>query len=232
MSSRRTSLRGPALGPEKVRREGLFFFPTRRWEAKVLAIKARVVSKHTCARARVAHGWRWLAVLALLGSALSSYAGDSKMSLDPAVPASAPHGAEQRIVALVRDWFAALEVEPLESPALDGFLAEPFFELLLIGASVRSLGEFEAWRSHLSATHRQRVYRIDSIHVEPAGENTYRARFEFERRAVDDGGFPHIAHREHTWLVRDVPGEAPVILRIDERPLLAFPGTGPQIVCY
>ncbi|MBW1884306.1 MAG: hypothetical protein JRJ58_12300 [Deltaproteobacteria bacterium] len=49
---------------------------------------------------------------------------------------------------------------------------------------------------------------------------------------MDDEGLPHIARREHVWLVRNVPGAAPVVLRIDERPLLAFPGTGPQIVCY
>lgn len=183
-------------------------------------------------RVRTATGWRWLAVLALLGSMLPSCAMNSSASLDVAVPVSAPDAAEQRIDSLIHDWFAVLEGGTLESRNLDGFMAEPSFELSLMGTSIRSLAELEAWRSDLLSTRFQLVYRVDSISVESVGEDLHRARFEFERRAVDSGGTPHIARSEHTWLVRGVPGRAPVIVRIDERPLLAFPGTGPQIVCY
>jgi hypothetical protein len=70
------------------------------------------------------------------------------------------------------------------------------------------------------------------IHVVPVAGDVHRARFEFDRRAIDTSGAPHIARREHTWLVRRTKNDPPVILQIDERPLLAFPGTGPQIVCY
>lgn len=171
-------------------------------------------------------------MLALLGSVLPSCAMNSSASLDVAVPASTPDGAKQRIDSLVHDWFAVLEGATLESRNLAGFMAEPSFELSLIGTSIRSLAELEAWRSDLLSTRFQLVYRIDSISVESVGEDLHRARFEFERRAVDSGGTPHIARREHSWLVRDVPGKAPVIVRIDERLLLAFSGTGPQIICY
>ncbi len=149
-----------------------------------------------------------------------------------AASASARPGAEQRVDSLVHDWFALLEGATLESGSLDGFVAEPTFELSLIGASIRTLVELEAWRSNLRLSHPQLEYRIDSIDVQPVREDLHRARFEFERQAVDEGGISHIARREHAWLVRDVPGETPVILRIDERPLLAFQGTGPQIICY
>jgi hypothetical protein len=41
-----------------------------------------------------------------------------------------------------------------------------------------------------------------------------------------------VARREHTWIVRSAANATPVILRMEERPLLFFSGTGPQIVCY
>lgn len=146
--------------------------------------------------------------------------------------ATARPGEVQRVDSLVHDWFALLEGGTLESRDLGSFVAELSFELSLIDASIRSLGELEAWRSKLSLTHLQLEYRIASIDVQTVGDDLRLARFEFERRAVDDEGIPHIARREHAWLVRDVSGEAPVILRIDERPLLAFRGTGPQVICY
>jgi len=172
---------------------------------------------------------KWIVVLAFLASLAQSCTANSRANLQPDMAASAP--AEQRIVSLVHGWFAALEGGTLESHALDDFMAEPSFELSLIGGDVESLTELEAWRAKLSSTHLELGYQIGSVDVEPVGEDLHRARFEFERRAVDDEGLPHIARREHVWLVRNVPGEAPVVLRIDERPLLAFPGTGPQIVC-
>jgi len=170
------------------------------------------------------------AALVLLGLVLTSCAANSSASLEPNATASA--AAERRIVPLIHEWFTALEGRALESHTLGRFMAQPSFELSLIGGPVRSLAELEAWRANLHSTHLELVYRIGSVDVETAGKDLYLARFEFERRATDEIGIPHIARREHTWLVRNVPGETPGILRIDERPLLAFPGTGPQIVCY
>ncbi len=140
---------------------------------------------------------------------------------------------EQRIVALVRDWFAVLESEDPEAGKLERFLARSSFELSLVGEeTLETPVELEAWRANLHSTHPRLEYRLDPIAVELVDSGLFRAHFELERRAVDSEGIPHIARREHDWLVRDVPGGAPVILRIDERPLLAFPGTGPQVVCY
>jgi len=132
---------------------------------------------------------------------------------------------------MVHDWFVLLEGQTLESSTLDDFLARPDFEFSLAEGTVRSPSEFRAWLSKLRSTYPQIEYRVDAIRVDSVGEGLYQARFEFDRRALDEAGAPHIARRKHIWLVRDFPGEAPVILKIDERPLLPFPGTGPQIIC-
>ena len=85
-------------------------------------------------------GWG-VAMPMLLGSVLTSCAVNSSASLDPAAAASAPHGAEQRIdIAGSRLVCRARREGTLESRNLDAFMAEPSFELSLIGESIRSLG--------------------------------------------------------------------------------------------
>jgi len=169
-------------------------------------------------------------VLALLGSLLLGCATNSSASLDSTIPTGGD--AEQRIASLVHDWFAVLEEERAEPRSLDRFMAEPSFELMLIGGRVKSLAELDAWLAHLHSTHYDLAYEIGSVDVESVAHDLHRVGFEFERRAVDGLGARHVARREHAWLVRVVAGRAPVIVRIDEQPLLAFSGTGPQIVCY
>jgi hypothetical protein len=88
------------------------------------------------------------------------------------------------------------------------------------------------WLADLREAHPGVEYRIGAVRIDSAGKGLFRARFELDRRALDEVGVPHIARREHTWLVRDFPGQQPLLLRIDERQLLPFPGTGPRIVCY
>jgi hypothetical protein len=135
-------------------------------------------------------------------------------------------------VSLVHDWFALLESQPPEGDSLNGLLPEPSFELRVAVGSVRSRSGLRAWLSDLRTRSRLVDYRLGAIRVDSTGEGLHEARFRFDRQAVDEAGTPHIARREHTWLVQDFPGAPPRILRIDERPLLPFPGTGPQIVCY
>jgi hypothetical protein len=172
----------------------------------------------------------WLAILAVLGPALLGCT--ESVSPDSVPLASAHSRAELRIASMVRDWFAALEVGAFEPRSLDDFPADLSFEFTGAEGSVLSRSEFRARLSDLRSTYAQIEHRVDEIRVEPAGEGLYRARFEFERRALDEAGTPHIARREHTWLVQDEPDEPMLILRIDERPMLPFPGTGPRIVCY
>ena len=86
--------------------------------------------------------------------------------------------------------------------------------------------------AQLDATDPEVEYLVGPIRVDSAGEHLYEARFEFDRIASDEAGIPHIARREQTWLVRDLSDGTAEILRVDEQKLLAYPGTGPQIVCY
>ncbi len=175
--------------------------------------------------------WPWLAILAILSPGLLSCAATTRVNANPIALASSHPGSERRIESMVHDWFALLEGQTLESSTLDDFLAKPSFEFSLAEGTVRSPSEFRAWLSNLRSTYPQIEYRIDAIRVDSVGEGLYQARFELDRRALDKVGAPHIARREHIWLVRDFPGNAPVILQIDERPLLPFPGTGPKIIC-
>ena len=176
--------------------------------------------------------WWQLAILAVLGPGLLSCATGAKLDRDPIAPALAPSGAEPPIGALVHEWFALLEGQTLASRPLTDLLAEPAFELSLVEGKIQSRAEVRAWLSRLHSAYPEIDYRFDAIRIEPIRESLYRAHFEIDRRAIDTSGVPHISRREHTWLIRRIEGDSPVILQVDERSLLAFPGTGPQIVCY
>ena len=92
--------------------------------------------------------------------------------------------------------------------------------------------DFSDWLLALRSPHPVVEYRLDKLRIDSYEDDLVRVRFEFERHAIDAAGLPHLTRREQTWLVRNPSGEVPVVLRIDEQRLLAFPGTGPQIVCY
>jgi hypothetical protein len=98
------------------------------------------------------------AVLALLCLIPIGCAVNSSMSLDPGGAASAP--TEQPIASLVHEWFSVLETGTLESQTLGRFVAQPSFELSLIGGPVRSLDELEAWRVDLHSTHLELAYQL------------------------------------------------------------------------
>ena len=179
-----------------------------------------------------AERWLWLAVLAILSPGLLHCSATARGVSDPVVLAVAESASEQRLVALVQGWFAALERRLPEASSLSDLLPASSFEVTWSDGKHRSRSGTSAWLSDLRTSHRQIEYRIGEIRVDSLGKGLYEAHFEFDRQAVDEAGTPRIARREHTWLVRDSPGDPPQILRIDERPLLPFPGTGPQIVCY
>jgi hypothetical protein len=133
--------------------------------------------------------------------------------------ARADVGPERRIESMVREWF--------------GLLVKPGapIRLSLAEADVRSRDELRVWREKLHATHSRVEYRLGPVLVRSVGADLYRVYFELDRRAVDAAGTPHVARSGQTWLVRDAP-RGLVVETIDERRLLRFPGTGPQIICY
>jgi hypothetical protein len=168
--------------------------------------------------------------LLILGFVGSDARADT--SSDPADYAIHSIDSKQRVETLVHDWFASLANPAIDSNQLSLFLSETSFEFRSIDEIVRGRSEFLASISNLRASRPHTEYQLDSIRIESVKPDLYRARFQFNRRALDEAGIPHVARREHIWMVRSESNAAPVILQIEERPLLFFPGTGPQIVCY
>jgi hypothetical protein len=158
----------------------------------------------------------------LTGIAAHGTGADTSAAADP----------DRRIESLVRDWYSLLARQSLESCAVDDLVAESPFGFSLAGGSVSGPGELQAWISELRSAYPQVEYRLDVLRTQALDDGSYRAQFELNRRAVDEAGVTHVARRRQTWTIRDVPGARPEVLRIDEERLLAFPGTGPQIVCY
>ena len=151
---------------------------------------------------------------------------------DPVAFEAARGELEESIITLIHSWFAVLEDPTAEVKTLNGLIAEAPFELVLDGGTLHDRSALLAWVSNLRATYPQIEYRLDPIRIQTEGPGRYRVRFEFDRHALDEAGLPHVARREHTWIVQSSANATPVILKMEERPLLFFPGTGPQIVCY
>jgi hypothetical protein len=175
---------------------------------------------------------RLLAALVTLSAGVIDAEARASSGPDPATFEAASSELEERIKTLIHSWFAVLEDPTVEAKTLNGLLAEAPFELILDGGALRDRGALLAWASNLRTTYPQIEYRLDPIRIQAEGQDRYRVRFEFDRHALDEAGLPHVARREHTWIVQSDANATPVILRMEERPLLFFPGTGPQIVCY
>jgi hypothetical protein len=148
--------------------------------------------------------------------------------------ATSPAGAGKvvRVTSLISQWFGSLQAQPSEGWAAETFLAGSPLVFSLTEAGDPGPDDFADWLFALRSPHPEVEYRLDKLRLDSLEGDLVRVRFEFERHAMDAAGLPHLARREQTWLVRDLPGEVPVVLRIEEQRLLAFPGTGPQIVCY
>lgn len=170
-------------------------------------------------------------IIAIDAGALSSTARSSEATRS-VTPDAASSGVEEQISTLIHRWFDVLEDPTAGVKGLNGLLAEAPFQFELDGETLRDRGALLAWVSKFRESYSQVEFRIDPIRVEPNGPDLYRVRFEFDRRAVDEDGFPHVARREHTWIVRSRSDAETVVLAIKERPLIFFSGTGPQIVCY
>jgi len=174
----------------------------------------------------------WLALFAALVAGFVALPVRADADPDPSAFEIAPEDFEARIEALVERWFGLLEDPGAEATRLSDLLGEAPLELKLEGETLRDRAALIAWVSRFRANHPQVEHRLDSIRVEPEGQDRYRVRFAFDRHAFDDAGLAHVARREQRWIVLGGANAPPVISRIEERPLLFFGGTGPQIVCY
>jgi len=178
-------------------------------------------------RSRSAHLLLALLVVGFVGSHARADTG-----FDPANIAIHAIDSEQRIETLIRDWFASLANPAIDASHLSVFLDKTSFEFRSIDETVRGRSEFLASISAVRESRPHTEYQLDSITIESVEPDLYRARFQFNRHVLDEAGIPHVARRKHIWTVRSESNAAPVILQIEERPSLFFPGTGPQVVCY
>jgi len=175
---------------------------------------------------------RMLAVFIAFGGGILGGLARADMMRDPSQIGDASRNPETLVEALVERWFAVLEDPSAELATVNDLLTEAPFDLLLGGELLRDRTELTAWVAKLRATYPRIAYELGPIQIQSEGIDLYRVHFEFDRNAVDSTDLPHVARREQTWIVRSDSVRPPVILSIEERPLLFFSGTGPQIVCY
>lgn len=145
--------------------------------------------------------------------------------------APAPEDAERSAAALIRDWFDQLASGTSDAHAALLQPMEASFELARPGGTTRDPAEIEAWLGELRSPHPRVEFTIDALRVTPAEAGLYELRFTVDRRADDAQGLSHVARSEHTWFVRMLRGSPAAIARIEARPVLSFPGTGPRIIC-
>jgi hypothetical protein len=146
-------------------------------------------------------------------------------------PARAREDAERSAAALIRDWFDRLASGTNGAHAALLQPMEASFELARPGGTTRDPAEIEAWLDELRSPHPRVEFTIDALRVTPAEAGLYELRFTVDRRANDAQGLSHVARSEHTWLVRMREESPAAIARIEAHPVLAFPGTGPRIIC-
>ena len=142
-----------------------------------------------------------------------------------------PVAAERDFAALIRDWFDQLESGTSDARAALLRPMEASFEVALPGGATRNPAAIQSWLDELRSPHPHVEFTIGALRVTPTEAGLYELRFEVDRRADDAQGVAHVSRREHTWIVRMLPGLPPAIARIEERPTLSFPGTGPRIIC-
>jgi len=169
----------------------------------------------------------WLSsVLCCIGLIVSvSCATDPRPASDASPDLKITHSLEQWFTALARQ---PLGTQPTTSASLD---------FALLPTSPLAPDDLPRWLADIRPNHPQAQYRLAALNISPAdqptpGSTDYDTRFALERDTVDEAGLSHIARWQQHWRIR-LPAEGPpIVVSIHEEPLLIFPGTGPQIVCF
>ncbi len=160
--------------------------------------------------------------------------------LEPGCASLGPAGLEpapstdsgEHLALLVQGFFARLEGRNADAGGIDRLLAEYPLAFSLAEDGDPSPDGLRSWMLELRSPHPEVEYQLGEIRIDAVDAASYRVHFQLDRHAVDRQGIPHVARSEHTWLIRSRPESRPAVLRVDTKRLLAFPGTGPQIVCY
>lgn len=200
-----------------------------RGAPEAASLSCRLSNERMAGLKRIARGLVAVVAGSVFGCAsIPPPAPVSGLASTPA-PVSASTG--QRIEALIRDWFVLLEAHAHGAQASARLLAGP--PLALEPAERGSLRSdaLQAWLDELRSPHLQVEFRVTRMRVDATADGLHRARFEVERRALDEDGIVHVASWRQVWRVGRADGPIPRVLQIDERSLLVFPGTGTRIIC-
>jgi len=148
----------------------------------------------------------------------------------------APEPAELRIPHALEQWFTWLARREPARESLEHAIGAPILgeglEFALAEDSPVPPEELQGWVEALRSPHSRVAYRLAGLTISRADEAAHRVRFALKRHAIDASGVAHIALSDQTWEIHSAPGGPIVVMRIASEPRLAFPGTGPQIVCY
>jgi len=146
-------------------------------------------------------------------------------------PSHASVSTQERVEALIRDWFVLLEAHAHGAPTNARLLAGPPLELAPAERGSLRSDALQAWLDELRSPHLQVDFRVTRMRVDATEDGLHRARFEVERRALDGDGILHVASWRQVWRIGRVDGPIPRVFQIDEQSLLVFPGTGTRIIC-
>ena len=145
---------------------------------------------------------------------------------------SDPSASNEHIESAIRSWFSLMKESAPGTGPLDGTPNELPLQFALNEVESLASPKYREFVSRLRSPYPIVEFEIDKLRSNPLEGNSIRVRFEIERRAVDEEGFPHVMRSAQTWIIRDKTEMRPVVVRIEESLLIPYPGTGPQIICY
>jgi len=146
--------------------------------------------------------------------------------------AAPPEDPSRPMESQIEHWFAQLAESPPDLGEDDRRFTGSPLEFDLAEGGDPGPGDLKAWLIALRSPHPHVEYKLHDMSAVQVGDRLHRIRFEVERRAIGEEGLPHVARSRQNWLIHDSVGSSHVVLRVESVALLAFPGTGPQIVCY
>jgi hypothetical protein len=146
------------------------------------------------------------------------------------VQVSSPN--DRQVESAMQNWFGTLADADLSRGELGALLRTGDLRFDLVDGAHWNDETLRDWVTELRSEHPHVRYSIARFHVDGPRDGSYRAHFEVDREAVDEQGMHHLMRREQSWQLRPADGSRLRVLDIDDEPILAFPGSGPQIVCY
>jgi hypothetical protein len=168
-----------------------------------------------------------LILLALAGGTLACGG-----SVGPRGREAAARPSQDHVESTLRNWYESLAEASTQRDAVTPLLRTHDLAFRPESGDERSEAAIESWIMELRSDLPQVAFALSKTHIDEGPDGSYRAHFELDRRGFDREGNEHVMRREQSWRFRQAAGGTLYVLAIEEKPLLVFPGSGPQIVCY